>query len=176
MTINLISHQQLSSTQSSISVNNIPQSFDDLYIAFSARTSRTEAIDVGKIAFNNTTGNWSNRQLIGFGTGNGYTEQGSSSFGIFYGVNGNTSTANTFGNSGIYIPNYTRSVSKIVSMDWSFEQNASSGWNGMTAALWNVTSAISSIQLTAEFGSYLQFTTISLYGISDGSNGGVVVT
>jgi hypothetical protein len=162
----LIEHRKLSGTTASISFSSIPQIYTDLYLVLSASTNRNENVDIGRLAFNGTTGNWSNRQLIGFGSGNGYSETGSSSYGIFYGITGNAASTNTFGNTAIYIPNYTASTAKSVSMDWNFEANVTGAWNGLTAALWNQSASISSIELSAEFGSFVQYSSATLYGIT----------
>jgi uncharacterized BrkB/YihY/UPF0761 family membrane protein len=76
-------------------------------------------------------------------------------------------TTSTFGNSSIYIPNYTSSIAKSISNDGTNENNATAASVGFIAGLWTGTSAISTIRMTADTGSYVQYSSFYLYGIKN---------
>jgi hypothetical protein len=92
------------------------------------------------------------------------------------------STSNTFGNSSIYIPNYTGSTAKSVSIDSVGENNGTASEQIISAALWNNTAAITSITLTSlddnlnPSGNFAQYSSVSLYGILKGTSNGVTVS
>jgi hypothetical protein len=86
---------------------------------------------------------------------------------------GNDATANTFGNTELYIPNYTSTNAKSVSIDTVSETNAAASLMRLNAALWNPSTqaAINRIDLyalTSTSSSFLSGSTFTLYGISNG--------
>ena len=178
MSVTFIQRVELTGTQAAIEFTSIPQTYDDLIIAYSLRSNRNAGVDIGRITFNNNSSNYSVRHFIGFGSGNGYTEGYSTSFVNFYGVCGATTAANTFGIAHFYIPNYRASQTKSTSGEWAFEDNNASAWQGMTAGIWANNTAISSIKVdVAEFGSsFLSGSSATLYGITKGSSNGVTVS
>jgi hypothetical protein len=82
--------------------------------------------------------------------------------------NGNTSTANTFSNYEVYIPNYQLSQTKLVFFDGVDETNAAASFLTWANNKYINTAAITSIGISA--ASYtqtiLQNSTTYLYGIS----------
>jgi hypothetical protein len=150
----------------SINFANIPQSYTDLQLVCSTRltASGIEAIDM---TFNNNTGaNYSWRYIQGSGTGtNPAQSANANAFTEAMVTNGNTSTANTFSNSALYIPNYTSSSSKTFSLDTVEEENAMAAFMRLEAGLWAQNSAITSIQI---YGStnFAQYSTFYLYGVA----------
>ena len=78
---------------------------------------------------------------------------------------GATTTSNTFGNSSLYIPNYTSSLAKSMSFDGSLENNSSSAGLDISALLYNSTSAIASIGVGAT-NDFDTGSTFSLYKIT----------
>ena len=75
-------------------------------------------------------------------------------------------TANTFSNNSIYIPNYTGSNNKSVSVDSVYENNATTAGQHLVSGLWASSAAITSVKLTEGFGNnWVQYTTATLYGI-----------
>lgn len=150
----------------SFDFTSIPSTYQDLIIVFSARSDRAAGVDVAKITFNASGSSYNDKQLLGFGTGAGYTEANATSYIVCYGANGDTSTASTFGNTSIYIPNYAGSTNKPVGIDQSFETNATGAWVGIAAAAWANTSAISRVTIAPLNGTiWKQYSTASLYGI-----------
>jgi hypothetical protein len=84
-----------------------------------------------------------------------------------------TSTANTFGNLSIYLPNYSGSTNKSFSLESVAENNSSTVYEiDMTAGLWSDTAAVSSFLISVGDSSNLVAgSTISLYKITKGSDG-----
>jgi hypothetical protein len=156
---------------SSIEFTSIPQGYTDLKVVFSMRNDYAGASAwwFGTLTFNGTssTANWSRRALVGTGSGAG-SENYTNSEGIF--ANANSTTANTFGNGEVYIPNYTSSNNKSISIDSVTENNATSALSIATALLWSNTAAITSLKLTASLNgatqtNWTQYSTATLYGI-----------
>jgi hypothetical protein len=144
----------------SITFNNIPQTFTDLKVLISSRELSTSNFTL-EFQFN---GSGLNRTLR-FIQGNGTTTSSTSISTFSFITNGNTSTANTFGNAEIYIPNYTGSAFKSFIIDSVSENNATLSFQRLTAGLWSNTAAITSIT----FGSGIaENSTVTLYGITKG--------
>ncbi len=169
---NMILLETIALTQSAASVtfDNLPTSgYTDLKIVTSARGTvnlGSGYVD-GILTFNGTTTGYSERMIYGLGGSAGSLSQ--SSTGIKWGnwANDTSTTANTFGNSETYIPNYRSSNFKSVSVDGVQENNASgSAIAALNAGLWSNTAAITSITFTAGSGSFAAGSTFSLYGIA----------
>jgi hypothetical protein len=80
---------------------------------------------------------------------------------------GASATANTFSNTEFYIPNYTSSVAKSVSINGVGENNATQSAQAITAALWTGTAAITSVTILPSSGNTIaQHSTASLYIIT----------
>lgn len=153
----------------SISFTDIAQTYTDLKVVFSTRsTSSVESpFNNQRLRFNGDTGsNYSVRGL--FGNGSSASSGSNSDTSILYNyANANNTTSNTFSNGEIYIPNYTSSNQKSVSIDGVVENNATAALVNLTAGLWTGTAAITSISLTDANGSFVQGSTFYLYGISN---------
>jgi hypothetical protein len=91
-------------------------------------------------------------------------------------VNANSATSNTFGNGEIYIPNYLSGTAKSFSSDSVAENNGTEGWQVIQANLWSGTDAITSIELDPALGTFVQYSSATLYGILAGSDGIVAVS
>ncbi len=158
----------ISSTQASISFDSIPQDYTDLLILVSGRGTQDSAAEEIRLTFNGLTSNISTRQLYAYGTSvvsNTVTNQGG-------GVPSATTTANTFGNTSIYISNYTLNSNKSYSVDSVSENNSSTVWfQNIVAGLWSNTAPLTSISLYVGLGSWAAGTSISLYGVRRGSDG-----
>jgi hypothetical protein len=81
-----------------------------------------------------------------------------------FGLDGSTSTATTFGNAEIYIPNYTSTTSKPLSGFGVSETNATAASMAVIAGLYRNSTAIASITLTC-FGNFVTGSSFYLYGI-----------
>jgi hypothetical protein len=146
-----------------IDFQNIPQTYTDLSLFVSGR-EETATDWVFKIKFNNVTTNLSSRRL----SGNGATAASdSSATEIVPYMNGSDGTASTFGNAVIYIPNYTSSNNKSVSIDSVSENNGTTAYMQLNAGLWSSSSAIDRITLYTASGDFAQYSTATLYGIKN---------
>jgi hypothetical protein len=150
---------------SSIAFNNIPQNYTDLKIVFSVRSNYSSSIDNILTTFNNTTSNYSFTEAYGSGTGTGSGYQSNySSIQLGYAV-GNSTTSNAFSNGEMYIPNYTSLNYKSCIVDCVNTGNLINQYLDLGAGLWSNTSAITSIKMATKFGSIMQYSTFSLYGV-----------
>lgn len=155
----------------SIDFTNIPSTYTDLVVKISPRstgnygTGFTEVDDV-RLRFNSSSSAiYSSRRLAGSGSGTTSTAFPNEVYlERFYTV-GSGSTANTFGNLEIYIPNYTSSNHKSISAESVGENNATAAWMNFLAGIWANTSAITSISFSLINGNFAQHTTAHLYGI-----------
>jgi hypothetical protein len=149
-----------------IEFTSIPQTYTDLLLVCSTRLSASgiEALDM---RFNGNTGsNYSYRYVQGTGSGITSGAATSTAFDEAMVTNGNTSTANTFSNSSLYIPNYTSSNNKSFSLDTVEEENATSAFMRLESGLWSQTAAITSINIYGST-SFAQYSTANLYGIKN---------
>lgn len=168
-TYQLIASQTVSAGgASSIDFTNIPQTFTDLIIKVSARGTNASIVCNIKWLYNGSTSGYSAKELYGDGASVGTGSGGTTSSVIQMGyANGSNATANTFGSSEAYIPNYAGSNYKAMSVDGTMETNASSSYVDMGATLWSNTSAITAINIAPTSGSWVQYSTFYLYGIKN---------
>lgn len=150
---------------SSITFNSIPQTgYTDLKIVASTRTTTT---DTGLFVYFNgdtTNANYSTRRILG----NGSAASSASYSAPYWGyTDASSDTANTFSNTEIYIPNYTDTTNKqSISSDSVTENNATGATATLNAGLWNTNSAITSVSFYTISGSFVQYSTFSLYGLA----------
>jgi hypothetical protein len=151
-----------------IAFTSIPSTYTDLLIYVSPRSARSAVEDELWIRFNADTGNnYSYRAINGDGS-TASSQSGSSVAAVYRGwMPGNTTTANTFGNHYIYVPNYAGSSYKSVSADDVSENNATSARATLRAGLWNNTAAITTVTLLPEVSTFMQYSTATLYGIKN---------
>lgn len=158
-------------TASDITFSSISADYTDLLLKVSVRSNISAYRSTLVMQFNgDTASNYSYRRLYASGSTVGSDVTDPTTFIVCGEVVGASSTASTFTNSEIYIPNYTSSNKKSVSTDAALETNdASNNRLSMTAALWTGTSAITSIKLfdsnTAQ--AFVQYSSITLYGIKN---------
>jgi hypothetical protein len=163
----LIESKTLATAAAAIEFTSIPSSFTDLVVLVSLRASDTGPW--AGIELNGSTANFTRRALEGTGSSVSGTSRTDGLNAIVQ--NPSDSTANTFSNSSIYIPNYTGSTAKSISIDTLSENNATAVVQAITAFLWNNTAAITSLTIRAQVGNLVAGSTISLYGVLKGSDG-----
>jgi hypothetical protein len=169
----VIQHQELASSQASITFSSIPQTFTDLLVVTSLRTSRSAVAEQVLISLNGSTSSFSVRALYGSGSSTASFSAGRDTLNA---VSANA-TANTFSNSSIYLPNYTSANNKSFSADDVTENNGTEAYQFIIAGLWSDTAAITSLALTpGAGGSFVQYSSATLYGILKGSDGIVTVS
>jgi len=150
-----------------MSFTSIPATYTDLLLNTSLRSTTTgNANDRAAIVtFNGSASNYSARRLYAY---DGTTVGSDSSIGIDIYYTGTTGTASTFSNDFVYITNYASANNKSISVENASEQNSSTkNWLALYAWRWADSAAISSITLTPDAGSFAQYSTAYLYGISN---------
>lgn len=151
----------------SVTFNNIPQTFTDLMVVASTRSTFTSGFDSLGMYFNGSQSNISNTSV----TGNGSSAASARSTYRAIGPNNSAfTTANTFTNFEIYIPNYTGSTFKQMTVQGVAENNATTVGLTLVANLWSQTAAITSLAFdnSTSGQNFVQHTTFSLYGITKG--------
>jgi hypothetical protein len=160
----------LSADQTDVTFSAIPSTYTDLLLVISARSSDTGNVDRLKITVNASATNYSNNYVYANGTtATAGTLSGGNTYIQMWGITANGATANSFGNAEVYLPNYTGSTNKVLSVTGAAENNSATAYyEGITAGLWSNTSAITSITLDpvvgADFKSGSRF---DLYGIKN---------
>lgn len=144
---------------SSIDFTSIPATYTDLVVKVSARD--TTANGEFYLRFNSSTTNYSDRWL--YGTGSSASSTTNTKIDLFLASSGYT--ANTFGSTDIYIPNYRSANYKLTSADSVQENNATASYALLDAGLWSDTSAITSVNLIPAGGTFAQYSSATLYGI-----------
>lgn len=161
----LLERIELNASAASVTFSSIPQTgYTDLKMVVSQRSDNAGSIySTTYVRFNGDTNNanYSSKMLEGSGSSaSSYAQY------IYMVGEGATSTANTFANGEIYIPNYTGSALKSVSIDNVMENNATTAYSTLGAALWNSTAAITSVTVFNNGANYQSGSTFSLYGIA----------
>ena len=152
-----------------ISFTNIPQTYTDLVIKLSAR-STSGGGDCTMIFNGSSTAAYSGKLLYGDGSAAASTSNSSvaqMSWGAGS-INRSTTTSSTFASTEVYITNYASTSNyKSVSTDSVEENNATQAYSQLAGSLWSNTAAITSITLTpSSSGSFVQYSTATLYGIA----------
>lgn len=150
-----------------IDFTSIPGTYTDLKLVYSVRDDRATVIPNNiQVTFNGSATGYSERVAYGNGSTTASTSRTGTYFNFVY-VNAAGSTASTFSNSELYIPNYAGSINKSMSGDFGIENNGTGSINAMDAYLWSNTAAITRVTLTVD-GAYTfqQYSTAYLYGIT----------
>lgn len=156
----------------SIDFTSIPGTFTDLMLTYSLRTTQATVSTSVTLTLNSSASNFTMRGLYGNGsTATAFT--GTTYAGEACGAN---ATASTFSNNSLYISNYSGNLNKPYCIDSVSESNtATSTITMIDSGLWSITSAITALSIVASSGTFVQYSTASLYGITKGSSGGVTV-
>jgi hypothetical protein len=146
-----------------ITFSSIPSTYTDLCLKFSLRTSRgTYASDLLRVDFNGSTANQSSLFL----EGTSITAYFTLSTTQIASATTSITTANTFSNGELYIPNYAGSTYKTISSDSFGENNSTNNAIYLASGLWSNTAAINSISLTdINSATIQQYSSATLYGI-----------
>ena len=148
-----------------VTFNNVPQTFTDLKLVVSSRSTTAAVYQNLDVNFNgNSASTFSSTRLRGTGSTTYSDRYTSASILVGFEINdAANATANTFSSIEYYIPNYTSSNFKQVIVDGIWENNATAAYQTMLAGLWRDTSAISSIAINGY--NHAQYSTFSLYGV-----------
>jgi hypothetical protein len=168
-TYNLIASNTLSSSAASVTFSAIPNTYTDLVLRLSVRTTETTTESGYYIQFNSdTASNYSRVYLRGDGsTADSGVAGNATSATITVGATGDSATANTFSNNEHYIPSYTQSVNKPFGSSTRNETNASAAYLLAHANLWRNNATISSITITANGTNWKSGSSFYLYGIKN---------
>jgi len=153
---------------SSVTFSGIPQTgYTDLVLKTSTRNTNAVNLVNYRLNFNGSSAiTFSEQLLYGDGSNAGWampTGTGGTTYGFSTGA---SATSNTFANNEYYIPNYTSSNNKSVSIDMAHENNATTAYVGIDAVLWASSAAITSITLTPTTTSIGEYSTFYLYGVA----------
>jgi hypothetical protein len=151
-----------------IEFTSIPGTYTDLVVKLSGRTTRTNYFDNINFRLNGGTTSNSQIYLISYDGTSVLSGSGSANGGeVLSAITGSTATSNTFGSVDVYIPNYAGSNYKSFSADAVTENNATANRSGLTANLYSSTSAVTSINILPQNGTFVQYTTAYLYGVKN---------
>jgi len=154
---------------------SIPGTYTDLLLKWSARQDLSAVAASDFIYINGLQSSYSGRWV----EGNGPTQPSSYSYtGNFTYANaegnGANTTASTFANAEIYIPNYTVSSNKSMLSESVMENVSTNAYIVLGVNLWSNTSAItrvtistSATNVTGGAQKFVQYSTAYLYGIKN---------
>jgi len=153
-----------------IEFTSIPNTYTDLCVLLSLRTDNAAVIDTPKMRFNGATNDNNLKTIRLMGNGSSASSSTVDPGLLLTRCPGANATASTFGNIQVYIPNYTSSNNKSVSIDQVAESNTSTidGVTSLMAGLWSSSSVISGITVLSDNPTnFVQYSTAYLYGISN---------
>jgi len=166
-TYTLISSNVLTSSAASVTFSSIPGTYTDLVLRISARGTSTDFTDYPIVLEINDTSSTLSYTEVSY---NGGTPASYNGTGVFYIPQFSlaTTTANTFGTSEVYFPNYTVSQNKPFSAFGAPENNGAINRRGISAiaGLWRNTAAITKLYMTMAAGNFVSGSSFYLYGIS----------
>lgn len=151
---------------SAIDFTNIPQTYNDLVIFASIRSTRTiyNNSDAG-LKFNDLTTNMSMRYL----QGQGASAASASSSNISGVIPASVASANIFSATKFYICGYTTAYYKSVQIESTMDNNSTgsgSSYMQLCGGTWTSTAAITKITIyDSNSANFEQYSTATLYGI-----------
>jgi len=169
MTMTLIETKTLGVAAATIDFTSIPSTFTDLLFLISARSTTTgTSVEPCLISFNSITSGFAAITIDGTGTTTASTTVTSR---IAFNAPRAGTTANTFGNVSVYVLNYASSANKALTSESVTENNATEAHQNAIHTVWTNTAVISSVAFTATANNFAIGSSISLYGITKGSDG-----
>jgi hypothetical protein len=152
---------------STIEFTSIPNTFTDLSVLLSTRSTDTGLRTDIKMTFNGSRSSYSGKEIRN-ADGTVSSTTSNTTYVDMWRINGTSTTASTFTNHSLYIPNYASSNNKSFSIDDVLENNSTSSYYlGFAAGLWSNSSAINQITFTCGSGNFAQYSTATLYGIKN---------
>ena len=167
-TYTLISSNVLASSAASVTFSSIPATYTDLVLRYSARCDAAVTERLAYIELNATASGISETYLSGDGASATSFRATSQPFIGYLRVPGTSGTASTFSSGEFYIPSYTVSQNKPMSVFDVAERNNATAYILAEAVLWSNTSAITQIKFGLDgSGSLVSGSSFYLYGISN---------
>lgn len=164
-TFKLIQSEILTSNQANINFSTIDNTYTDLFLYVSARSTESDNGSSLRVYYNGDTGNTlslEGRQIGGSGADYqvSYAQVGY--------VAASQSAANIWGVATIYIPNYTSNKRKSSNAEVVMpSSNTSEQYSVFNAKRWSVTNAINQITIAPGLGVWIAHSTFYLYGIKN---------
>jgi len=152
-----------------INFTSIPQTYTDLMVKISNKSTQTNTLVTIKMRLNNSTTGITWRNLVAEGTTAGSYDQ--AAYGGDTTIHGTSvgdvaATTSTFSQFEAYIPNYTSSAYKTYSTESVSEGTFSGAYGWFLSGLWSNTAAVTSLNFALDgTGNFAQYTTATLYGI-----------
>ena len=165
-TMKLIAQQTLSSNAATVTLGSggtIPQTYDDLLVLVSGRSTISALATDLFMGINGSTANFTTRFVYGNGSSALSSAQSQRYVGTLV---GSTATASTFASNEIYIPNYRGSTNKSISATAVSENNGTTAYILAFATLWSNTAAITSLEFASNSGDLASGSSFFLYGIT----------
>lgn len=155
-----------SGATTNIDFTSIPQGYTDLLIKGSVRDSGSNNSFTLSINSDATTSYTSKELWAESATMTSQTRTRVNFY--FDAIDDSTHAANIFNSFSMYIPDYTSSYAKQINADIVSENNSTAkGIRMVYSGKWNNTSAISSLRFSQPQSGFAQYSTITLYGISN---------
>lgn len=149
---------------STVDFSSIPSTYTDLCLKASVRSTEGSVYGGIYVSYNGAAYNSTGKVIEGDGSA---VSSFSFTNGAIAFIAGSSATANTFGSTELYIPNYASSNYKNYSSDGVGENNATLALAHLDAGLWSNTAAINQITLKPySTNTFVQYSTFVLYGIS----------
>jgi len=172
-TFTKIASTTTSNAVSTVVFSSIPQTYTDLIVLVSARWNQNQESSPWssyQIQFNGDSGsNYGSTYGYGLGASGSGGARGTSQPGTQPGWLASSATsANVFGNSRLYIPNYTNSHYKQIIGEGHTPNNTTTAINSISAGSWKNTASINSITFIyagAPSNLWAAQSTFTLYGI-----------
>jgi hypothetical protein len=162
-TYQLIASYTVTTAQANVEFTSIPSTYTDVLVIGSCRLTRATNGGALNVNFNGSASNFTGRNAWGTGSA---TSSGTD-VALVALVPGANTTANTFSNFQLYVPNYAGSTNKSWSSDFVSENNATAGYDGIVAGLWSQTAAINAIKFIDNGAGNIDVnSTFYLYGVS----------
>lgn len=167
-TYTLISSNVLSSSAATVTFSAIPSTYTDLVLRMSVRTDNTGVTYNNLlVTFNGTSSGYSRTRVYGDGASAASSRSSNQAYSIWtFGSDSADATADTFANNELYIPSYTASQNKPMSLFMAHENNTTTAYVTGQADLWSNTAAITSITLDGNSSNFVSGSSFYLYGIS----------
>lgn len=168
-TYELITSTVLTSTTASVTFSSIPQTYKDLMVYIVAATDLADTNVNLYVRLNaDSSSNYSSTQGSYYGVGANYNQNiNSVQFTNGPWGSGTTMTANMFASNTMYIPNYTNTNNKQISVYGGLASSSVRSYAVDVAQAYRGTSPITSITIPPYSGNFVANSSFYLYGIKN---------